>query len=83
MIDHDNRVATKVQADSLDASDSERLKAQSHMFRFSKDHVAKRLTEPTCDSYIEFDGVDVTQKMVKPGRIFNRGAEEGPKIDKI
>merc|ERR1712048_1274801 len=53
------------------------------MFQFSKDHVAKRLTEPTCDSYIEFDGVQVTQKTQRPGIIFNRNAQNGPKVDKI
>ena len=82
MIDHDKKEATITHAESI-VNDPKKLGVNSRLFRFSEDHVAKRLTEPTCDSLVDFDGCRVVKKMVKPGIIFNRNMQEGAKVDDV
>jgi hypothetical protein len=82
IIDHDKSEATITHTESV-VSDPRRLGVNSRLFKFSDNHVAKRLTEPTCDSLMDFDGCSIVQKTVKPGLIFNRNISEGAKIDDI
>ena len=82
IIDHDKQEAVVTYSESA-INSSRRIGVNSRMFRFSEDHVAKRLTEPTCDSLIDFDGCSINKKTIKPGYIFNRNAIETDKIDDV
>lgn len=82
IIDHDKSEATITHTESV-VDNPSRLGVNSRLFKFSDDQVAKRLTEPTCDSLMDFDGCSVVKKTIKPGFIFNRNISEQAKIDDI